>query len=459
MKISPSVLDIVLEKDMIKLLESKFKRLHIDVMDGTFTKYKSKYSSTNVKKIKTSLIKDIHLMVDRPEKYIHHYKKAGAKIINFHIEVGRTDEIIKLIKKHKMKVGLVVNPGTRISKITPFINKINEVLIMSVHPGKGGQRFIRYTSHKIKQVRKLRKDIIIKVDGGINKNSVKHIKNCDYAIMGHYLFKDMMPMKSIAEINKKKTAFHLRENVIKMLVEAGSGHPAGSLGMADIFTELYCDINYNPLNPNSEDRDYVVLSNGHICPILYSTLAFFGYFDEKELMSLRKFGSRLQGHPHRESLPGLETTSGPLGCGISQASGMALGLKLNKKKNKIYCLVSDGEQDEGNTWEGVMFASKYKLNNLICIMDYNGIQLSGNTKEIMPLGNMKKKYKDFGWNVKVINGHNFRQIKKALKTESQKPLMIIAKTTPGKGVFFMENKWEWHGKAPTENALNVLRNE
>ncbi len=258
----------------------------------------------------------------------------------------------------------------------------------------------------------------------------------------------------------KKIAKQLRINVIKMLAKAGSGHPAGSLGMADIFSVLYFDVmKYDPSNPKWIKRDYLVLSNGHINPILYAVMSEAGFFPEKELMTLRKLNSRLQGHPHRESLPGLETSSGPLGSGISQAAGMALGLKLDKKKNKVFCIISDGEQDEGNTWEGVMFAAKYNLNNLICVMDKNNIQLSGNTKEIMPLGNLEKKYKAFGWNTKTINGNNISQIRTALKTKSKKPLMIIANTIPGKGVSFMENKWKWHGKAPNIKEAEIAIEE
>ncbi|MBW3021065.1 ribulose-phosphate 3-epimerase [Candidatus Woesearchaeota archaeon] len=455
-KISPSILDVKLEKDMIKLLERSFARLHIDVNDNTLTKESNQYPPSKVKNIKTSLIKDVHLMVKNPKKYILSYKNAGAEIINIHVEANDVEETLDLIKKANMKAGLVINPETKVKAIEPYLNKIKEVLIMSVHPGKGGQKFLKRQAKKIKQVRKLNHRLIIKIDGGINNKTIKYCINADYIIMGHYLFKEMNPMRAIAEINKEDTAHHLRESVLKMLVEAKSGHPAGSLGMADVFTELYTYMNYNPLKPNDPKRDYLVLSNGHICPILYASMAFFGYFNEKELLTLRKINSRLQGHPHRTALPGLETTSGPLGCGISQASGMALALRLDKKPNRVICLVSDGEQDEGNTWEGVMFAAKYNLTNLTCIMDYNGIQLSGFTKDIMPLSNLKKKYKDFGWDVKVINGHSFKQIRKALNYKNKRPLMIIAKTIPSKGVYFMENKWEWHGKAPTENAISVL---
>jgi len=255
----------------------------------------------------------------------------------------------------------------------------------------------------------------------------------------------------------------IREDIISSLVAAKSGHSAGPLGMADIFTALYFNIlNHNPENPQWEGRDYLVLSNGHICPVLYATMANAGYFHKKELLTLRKLGTRLQGHPHRESLPGLETTSGPLGSGLSQACGMAHGLRLDKKKNKVFCLMSDGEHDEGNTWEAVLFAAKYKLDNLIAIMDRNYIQIDGNTEDIMPLDSVEAKYKAFNWNVVTIDGNDLTQIMKTLekaKSNKGKPLMIIAKTIPGKGVSFMEGKYEWHGKPPKPNEAEVALRE
>lgn len=258
----------------------------------------------------------------------------------------------------------------------------------------------------------------------------------------------------------KKIAKELRIETLSMLVQAGSGHPGGSLGMADVFTSLFFDnvMKYDPQNPSWDERDYFVLSNGHICPIMYATLAKAGYFPMVELGSLRKFGSRLQGHPHRSALVGLETTSGPLGSGISQAAGMALGLKIDNKPNRVFCAVSDGEHDEGNTWEGVMFAAKYKLDNLICVMDKNGIQLSGGCDEIMPLGDLRQKYESFNWEVVEVDGHDFEQIKRGFSTKTQKPLMIIANTTLGKGVSFMENDFNWHGKVPSgELAVKAIK--
>jgi transketolase len=256
-----------------------------------------------------------------------------------------------------------------------------------------------------------------------------------------------------------------RQLVIEMLLEAGSGHAAGSLGMADIFTAFYFHVlKHNPANPAWPDRDRLILSNGHICPIRYATMSLSGYFPVEELKTLRKLGSRLQGHPHRTSLPGLETTSGPLGEGISQAIGIALAGKLDKKDFQTYVVSSDGEHEEGNTWEAVMFAGKNKLSNLTGIVDRNDIQIDGLTEDIMPLEPFKAKYESFNWNVLEIDGNNIREFIEAVekaKSVSEKPTVIIANTIPGMGVSFMEKDFVWHGKAPNaeeaKKAMEELR--
>ncbi len=244
----------------------------------------------------------------------------------------------------------------------------------------------------------------------------------------------------------------IREDIIKMLIEAKSGHSAGPLGMADVFTALFFKIlNIDPKSPKLPNRDRLVLSNGHICPVMYTTMAHRGFFPISELKTLRKLGTRLQGHPHRTSLPGLETTSGPLGSGISQACGMALAGRMDGAKWRVICLTSDGEHDEGNTWEAVLFAHKYKLNNLTVLIDRNNIQIDGFTEDIMPLDDLKNKYEAFGWHVLEIDGHNFEQIIDAFneaKAIYEKPTVIIAHTIPGKGVDYMEGHFEWHGSPP-----------
>ncbi len=264
------------------------------------------------------------------------------------------------------------------------------------------------------------------------------------------------------------TANAIRQSIIEMLLEAKSGHSAGPLGMADIFTYLYFHgLRQDATRPDWVERDRLVLSNGHICPVYYATLAHAGYFPKEELLTLRKFGSRLQGHPHREWLPYVETSSGPLGSGLSQASGMAMADKIDHGsivRRRVVCLLSDGELEEGNTWEAVMFAAKYKLNNLTAIIDYNNIQIEGPIEDIMPLAPLREKWEAFNWHVIEIDGHNFRSIDDALeeaKTVVEKPTVIIARTIPGKGVDFMEYDYHWHGTPPNaeqaKKALEELR--
>ena len=247
----------------------------------------------------------------------------------------------------------------------------------------------------------------------------------------------------------------IRESIISMLIEAGSGHTAGPLGMADIFTFLYFHaLKHDPKNPSWPERDRLVLSNGHICPVLYATMAHAGYFPTTELATLRKFGSRLQGHPHREYLPYVETSSGPLGSGLSQAVGMAIADRIDGGVNTgrtIYALLSDGEHDEGNTWEAVLLGGKEKLHNLIAIVDRNNIQIDGYTEDVMPMGDMVAKYEAFGWHAQEINGHDFNEINAAInraKEVFEKPSVIIARTIPGKGVKEFEFDFHWHGYDP-----------
>jgi len=270
-----------------------------------------------------------------------------------------------------------------------------------------------------------------------------------------------MPILPIHEEKVKvleEKANEIRQDLMSMLFEAGSGHSAGPLGMADVFVAMYFHIlNHRPKDPFWENRDRLVLSNGHICPILYVTMAHAGYFPKKELMTLRKFGTRLQGHPHRPDLPGLETTSGPLGSGLGQAAGMAYVARMDKKKWWTYCFLSDGEQDAGNTWEAAMFAGKNKLHNLTAIMDRNNIQIDGMTENIMPLEPLREKYEAFNWHVIEVGGHDIRAIVEAYQQAEaiyEKPVLIIAHTVPGKGVGFMERDYLWHGSPPkTEEQL------
>jgi len=263
--------------------------------------------------------------------------------------------------------------------------------------------------------------------------------------MSHYIHDDKIK-------NLELTANKIRQSIIEMLVEAGSGHTAGSLGMADIFTALYFHIlNHDPKNPDWPERDRLILSNGHICPVRYAAMAYAGYFPIEELKTLRKFGSRLQGHPERNMLPGVETTSGPLGSGLGEAAGIAYGARMDGKKFKVYCAMSDAEHQSGNLWESAMFAGNNKLSNLIGIIDRNNIQISGFTENVMPLEPLRAKYEAFNWHVLEVDGHNIEEFVNAIeeaKTIFEKPTVIIAHTIPGKGIPEMEFDYKWHGVAP-----------
>jgi len=258
----------------------------------------------------------------------------------------------------------------------------------------------------------------------------------------------------------------IRQDIIKMLVEAGSGHSAGPLDMTDVFTALYFHVlNHNPKKPDWAERDRLILSCGHICPVRYAAMAHAGYFPKKELLTLRKLGSRLQGHPERLRLPGIETTSGPLGAGLAQGAGMAYAARMDGRKWRTYVVTSDGEHEAGLHWEAVLFAGKYKLANLTAFVDRNNIQIDGLTEDIMPLEPLRAKYESWNWHVIEIDGHNIREIVEAVeeaKAIVEKPTMIICHTIPGKGVSFMEGKFEWHGKPPAKGeeadaALRELR--
>ena len=266
---------------------------------------------------------------------------------------------------------------------------------------------------------------------------------------------------SEAEIKQKAT--RMRRNIIRMLEHAGSGHSAGALGMADLVAALYFGImNTDPKNPENPERDLFMLSNGHTVPVQYAAMAEAGFFPESELMTLRQWGSRLQGHPERMMLPGLETTSGPLGCGVAQGAGMAYALQyLDKQRHRwVYVVTGDGELDEGNIWESAMFAGKYKLAQLIVFVDRNNIQIDGPTEDVMPLENLREKWESFGWHVQEIDGNNVRAVIDAVnfaKAVENKPCCIITHTIPGKGVDFMEYDYAWHGIAPnSEQAEKAL---
>ena len=264
---------------------------------------------------------------------------------------------------------------------------------------------------------------------------------------------------SVGEI--QNIANRLRLEGVEMATAAGSGHPGGSLSSADLLATLYFRImNIDPADPYMEDRDRFVLSKGHAAPILYATLAERGYFPTDELKTLRQLGSRLQGHPAYREVPGIEVTTGSLGQGLSMACGMALAGKMDSKDYRVYCLMGDGELQEGQNWEAAMFAHRYGLNNLIGFVDRNRLQICGNTEEVMSLDPLPEKFRAFGWNVIIIDGHNIRQIidacDKAARSKKN-PTVIIMNTIKGKGVSFMENNVDFHGRSckPDEYAKAV----
>ena len=258
-------------------------------------------------------------------------------------------------------------------------------------------------------------------------------------------------------------AKEIRKSIIEEVYSAKSGHPGGSLSIADIMTVLYFDeLNIDEKNPNWEDRDRLVLSKGHCAPALYAALAERGYFEKEKLKTLRHIDSNLQGHPNMNDVPGVDMSTGSLGQGLSAANGMAISAKMDNKNYRVYCILGDGEIEEGQIWEAAMASNKYKLDNLCVIVDNNNLQIDGTIEEVMSSYPIDEKFKSFGFNVITIDGHNIDQIKLALwqaKQTKNKPTCIIAKTVKGKGVSFMENKAEWHGIAPNEEQYNQAMEE
>jgi transketolase len=270
-------------------------------------------------------------------------------------------------------------------------------------------------------------------------------------------------MQKLSNSELVRLAREVRRDVIKMIAVSGSGHPGGSLGATDILVALYFHLmTHDPEKPDWPERDRFILSNGHICPALYSVMARCGYFSPEKLKTLRKLGSPLQGHPERQRLPGIETTSGPLGCGLAQAAGMAYAARMDGARFRIFCLTSDGEHQEGNHWEAVAFAGKNNLSNLTLLVDRNNIQTDDFVENVMPVEPLVEKYKAFNWHVIDIGGHNFQAIIDAVgeaKSVSENPTVIICHTIAGKGVSFMENKFEWHAKVPNEEEVKVALTE
>lgn len=272
-----------------------------------------------------------------------------------------------------------------------------------------------------------------------------------------------MILTNVQEVKLVNLCKKFRIELIKCLHAIGSGHPGGSLSATEIITTLYFhELNVKPKNPNDPDRDRFILSKGHAAPMLYLNLAEKGYFDKSELSNLRQMNHMLQGHPCAKTTPGVDLSTGSLGLGISAAVGIAIAGKLDKKGYNVYVLIGDGESQEGIVWEAAMAASKYKLDNLIVILDHNNVQLDGTINEIMPLGDINAKWESFGWKVIEANGHNIRDISRALeeaKREKGKPIIIIAETVKGKGISFMEGKNIWHGKLIDDEHFDIAMKE
>ena len=270
-------------------------------------------------------------------------------------------------------------------------------------------------------------------------------------------------MTKFSNTELKTISYDLKKLVLTMLNQAGSGHTGAALGLSDIFAVLYGNVlNVSSAKPHLKSRDYLFLSNGHTCPILYATLAYFNFFDKKELLTLRQINSRLQGHPHLGALPGVENSGGPLGQGISQAVGLAAALKRDNKKNWVFCIVGDGECEEGQVWEALLFANKEQLDNLIIIVDKNDVQIDGSPKEVIGFDQLVSKFQSFGCVTTEFNGNNISQIKTVIEHAKQtkgKPHVLIANTTLGSGVSFIENRVEWHGKVPNDEELEVALHE
>ncbi len=507
----------------IEKVKPSVTAVHVDIMDNVFVPNKT-VGLEGLTDLPSGISYEFHWMVKDPENWI--LKVPGKHMHLVHVEAISDWNKIKKACAPDGKIGLAINPPTPLEKLYPYINdkEVKKVLFMTVNPGFCGQKYIPEVESKVHALRAKFPELEIEVDGGINpetseraseaganilaaSSAIFKAKNIPEAVQTIYesgirgrnksqscrcekmttdanipKLNTEPPKQTLLEISPSVEAGatkindikklyllsnNIRQSIVKMLHEAKSGHPAGSMGLADVFTALYFNIlTHDPKNPNWEGRDRCILSNGHVCPGLYATLAEAGYFPKEELMTLRKLGSRLQGHPHRETLPGIENSSGPLGQGLSIATGMALVGKREKKNWRVYCICSDGEHNEGQIWEAALLASKFKLGNLVAIMDRNNIQIDGFTEDVLPLEPLEEKYRAFGWYVINIDGHNIQQIISACneaKTIIDKPTMIIAHTVPGKDISFMEFITEWHGKSPgdkeTTTALEDLEEE
>lgn len=448
--------------------------VQIDIMDGMFVPERS-IGISDLPELPSNEIFEAHLMTRDPRHWIPVLRHRGFAKVIVHIEAhaGEQDvsETIRLARASGLEVMLALNPDTTIERMVPFLNAIDGVLFMGVPPGAMGRAFVHDVTEQIEALRRL-SDIFIQVDGGITPTIAKQLARLGVNAVnsGSYLLNAHDPRRAMAELRSsaprmtrppRRTlpvkeielrANRMREEIVTMITHAKSGHTAGSLGLADIFATLYFHtMHFDAKHPAHQGRDYLFVSNGHVAPVWYAALAEAGVVDRDELLTFRAIDSRLQGHPHVTALPGIENSGGPLGQGLSQATGAALGLRMDGMPNRVFCICSDGEHQEGQTWENALFAAFHKLDNLTCIMDRNNIQIDGFTDHVLDLEPLAEKYRAFNWHVIEVQGHDIPALIRALETRaSGKPTMIIAKTTPGKGVPDFEHDYRWHGRAPTE---------
>ena len=506
--------------------------VQIDVVDGRFARPASWPYSGDRKPEAGSrteqlpyierFVFEIDLMVEDPERVAGLWLDRGAQRLTLHLEsLIDPQRSLAAIKEHcghetdgscAFELGLALSMSTDLSRLTPHLAHVDYVQLMGIDTiGRQGEPFNSRVIERVRTLRAAYPNLVIQVDGGVTLAVVSELlaAGADRLVVGHALvgaadlgeaFSDFSALAQLrvphpareASVTSERElltdadlaaltdkAAEVRVTIVEMLVAAGSGHTAGPLGMADIFTALYFHIlRHDPKNPEWEERDRLILSNGHIVPVRYAAMAHAGYFPVEECLTLRKLGSRLQGHPERTRLPGLETTSGPLGSGLAQASGMAYALRMDAMRglvnpssddegftrplirSRVYCVMSDGEQQEGNTWEAAMFAGKYRLSNLTAVMDRNNIQIDGMTEEVMPLEPLADKYRAFGWHVLEVGGHDIPAFISAVeeaKAIYEKPTIIIAHTIPGRGIKEIEFDYRWHGVPPGGGPEDVWK--
>lgn len=487
----------------LNLVTQLTKHIQIDFMDGLFVKSKSVFPSkipdlSEYKK--EGYFFEAHLMMFEPEEEVETlYKKGFSKII-IHYEAFNDKVLVKKcidhIKRHKMQVFLAINPQTKCDDINVYMHFIDGILLLGVNPGKEKQAFIETTYAKIRRIKTKYPRPVIQIDGGISDktirraykagatlfNSGSYISSASDPLKAYNTLRSLIdlkpvkahkntivnhlyPDKTLSVIQLKKIANLMRQDIMTMLFHSQSGHSAGSLGMADVFAALYVKVMRYNIKEDTK-KDYLYLSNGHICPVQYAAFKQIGLLSDDQIKTLRKVGSVLQGHPHRGSISLIENSGGPLGQGISQAIGHAYALKMDHKAGRIFCVCGDGELQEGQVWEAALFAGNNKLDNLIQIVDLNGIQIDGNTKDVMALYPLAHKFKSFNYHVLECNGNDMQDILSTLEEAFDvldKPVVILAHTISGKGVSFIESDYKWHGKAPNgdqyQQALKELEKE